>query len=358
MENYKIKYFLGANSCEGFVSTFGSCYDPDGGWRAYIIKGGPGTGKSSFMKFLVTKAIDKNIKTELFPCSSDPHSLDAVIFPERKVVVMDGTAPHTVDPVFPGVCEQILNFGEYWNESAFEGKTDEILKLTKHNKALHKTVSRYMHAVGQLMTDSFKIAESCTDKLKTTAYAQSLSKKYIPKKKGKGKEWVRFLCGITPIGVVSYAETVISSTNNTVAIKDDTGSVSNIIMNTVREYALNNGYEIINIKNAFLPSLICDHIIIPELSLSFVREYGFQHFSTPVRRVHARRFMSLKQLNLSREKLRFNSKAVKHLLLSASAVLSEAKSVHDDLEKHYISAMDFNKLTQFANEFSKHLFGE
>ena len=50
MKKNNIKYFLAANSCEGFYSEFDNSYLPDGEWRAYIIKGGPGTGKSSFMK--------------------------------------------------------------------------------------------------------------------------------------------------------------------------------------------------------------------------------------------------------------------------------------------------------------------
>ena len=50
MKKSDIKYFLAANSCEGFYSVFDKAYLPDGEWRAYIIKGGPGTGKSSFMK--------------------------------------------------------------------------------------------------------------------------------------------------------------------------------------------------------------------------------------------------------------------------------------------------------------------
>ena len=56
MENFNLKYFLAANSCEGFCSYFDKSYLPDGEWRAFIIKGGPGTGKSSFMKYFALKA--------------------------------------------------------------------------------------------------------------------------------------------------------------------------------------------------------------------------------------------------------------------------------------------------------------
>ncbi len=356
MNSSNFKYFLATNSCEGFISSFKSAYNPKDGWKSYIIKGGPGTGKSSFMKFLSVKAAEKNIKTLLCPCSSDPDSLDAVIFPEEKIIVMDGTSPHTVDPTYPAVCEEILNFGEFWSNDKFHGSFDEIIRLTDKNKSLHKTASRYLQAVGQLMRDNLKTATSCTDTERAKHFAEKLCKKHIPKHKGTGKEWIRYLCGVTPKGVVSFADTVLAETKNTIIIEDSFGYSTDIIMSRIRDYALSQGYEIITVKNAFLPSLLTDHIIIPELSLSFVRESEYCHFKTDVRRIHARRFLRANKISKSRERIRFNKKAAKQLLLTACTVLSEAKAVHDELEQHYIKAMNFEKLTAFANEFAEKLF--
>ena len=49
-ENTPIRFFLGSNSPQGFVSRFDQldCGDPQ--WHTFIIKGGPGCGKSTFMK--------------------------------------------------------------------------------------------------------------------------------------------------------------------------------------------------------------------------------------------------------------------------------------------------------------------
>ena len=87
-------FFLGANSPGGFVSRFEQVYEKDGSWRAYIIKGGPGTGKSTFMKKLASLAMQMGTEVHLAPCSSDPMSLDAVILPSIRCCFMDGTAPH------------------------------------------------------------------------------------------------------------------------------------------------------------------------------------------------------------------------------------------------------------------------
>lgn len=356
MNDFNLKYFLAANSCEGFTSAFTGCYDAKKGWRAYIIKGGPGTGKSSFMKYLAAKADEKNIKLELCPCSSDPDSLDALILPDKKIIILDGTAPHTVDPVYPGICEEILNFGSFWNKKALADNAENIIKLTDKNKALHRAASRYIQAAGQIMTDNLKIADAGTAKEKVDSFALQLCKKYIPKKGGSSSEQVRYLCGTTPKGIVSFANTALAATENHIIIEDRYGIVADSIMQIIRSYALSHGYDIITIKNAFLPTRLIDHIIIPELSLSFLREYEFQHFVSDNRRIHARRFMSAKNLGKSRERIRFNKKAIHELLLGAVTVLNEAKAVHDKLEDYYISAMNFDELTLFANEFAQTLF--
>ena len=356
MENFQIKYFLGANSCEGFVSVFGDCYDANDGWKAYIIKGGPGTGKSSFMKYAVAKAIECGIDFELCPCSSDPDSLDGVIFPDIKTVIMDGTAPHTVDPVYPGVCETILNFGQFWQSDLFLDNRQEILNVTNKNKQLHRSGARYIRALGSLMDDNLKIAAACTDKQKVNNFAKKLCQKHITKKGGKGKEWVRFLSGITPKGVVFYGKSIAAKCKTTIIIEDDYGNVADTVMRKVRDYSLNMGYEIVTVKNPFLPSTLIDHVIIPELSLCFVREYEYGHFDDGIRRIHARRFVNVKQLHKSRERLKFNKKAVRQLLLSACEVLKDAKNTHDELENYYIKAMDFKALSKFADSFCEELF--
>ena len=108
-------FFLGANAPGGFVSVFGNCYSAEDGWHTYIIKGGPGTGKSTLMKRVAGYFIKQGVRCELCPCSSDPQSLDAVIFPDFKVALLDGTAPHVVEPQYPGACEEIINLGMAWN---------------------------------------------------------------------------------------------------------------------------------------------------------------------------------------------------------------------------------------------------
>lgn len=354
MEKRFSKYFLAANSGEGFVSHFADNYDYNDGWRVYIIKGGPGTGKSSFMKYVAVKAEDKGYEAELCPCSSDPDSLDAVIIKDIKVILLDGTSPHIVEPKYAGVCEEIINLGEFWDSEKLRKAAQEIIDITNLNKKLHKTAAAYMSAVGELMCDTFKLSTIFISFKKCEKFAAGISSQLIPKKTQiRQKEWVRFIGGTTPKGVVAFKKTVEDFCKKVVVIEDKYGAASNIIMQKLRAASLERGYEIITLKNPFLPSKIIDHILIPELSLAFVREYEYIKWGEEHRRIHARRFIDINLLREYRSRLTFNRRVARELLLGAIETLGKAKSIHDKLEKYYIDSMDFKSMTLFAEEKAK-----
>ena len=95
------RYFLGSNSARGFYSLYDGFANPGSGDFLWIIKGGPGCGKSSFMKKIAAAVSDAGLSVEYIHCSGDPDSLDAIHIPELKVAYVDGTAPHeTVTDIY------------------------------------------------------------------------------------------------------------------------------------------------------------------------------------------------------------------------------------------------------------------
>ena len=88
----RTSFFLGANTPEGFVSFFDELYNPYRPCNAYILKGGPGTGKSTFMKKAAKEAEKRGYSVQYIYCSSDPESLDAIIVPELNLSIAYGTS--------------------------------------------------------------------------------------------------------------------------------------------------------------------------------------------------------------------------------------------------------------------------
>lgn len=353
MKKYTEKYFLAANSAEGFVSAFKENYDPHLGFKAYIIKGGPGTGKSSFMRKLAKKAEEAGLSLLLCPCSSDPDSLDGVIIPEKRLFFADGTAPHTLDPEYPAVCEQILNLGDFWKSEGFRGNEKEIMSLCDQNRKLHKSASAKICAAGVFLRDNFNTALDATDKEKVAAFAKKLCRKHIPLGKGGGKEWVRFLISPSPKGLVFLGDW-LEGLNTLIPVRDEYGAAATLIFKEIRAFALAEGHEIITLKNGLLPSFILDGILIPSLSLAFIRESSFTPIKADSRRINSTRFYD--DSFFVQRKSRPNLKFAKGLLSAATATLREAKAVHDRLEGYYIKNMDFKRLESFADNLCQRLF--
>ncbi len=334
------KTFLAANSAKGFVSYFKECYSADDGWKTYIIKGGPGTGKSSIMKSLAAYFAEKGERVELCHCSSDPDSLDAVIFFDRKAVIMDGTAPHTVDPTFPGVCETIINLSDCWDEEKLDNASQEIIKLTRENKAYHLRASRYIAAAGALLSDINRMALQFVDAERASTYAKKLANRLIPEGDGY-KEHIRFLGGVTPKGLLFFKNTPQKMAKTIIAVDDEYGAVRDIIFSVIESVAKAKKQEIIICYNAVNPDKI-DHIMFPKLSLAFCSQNRHTHPEGITRCIHSRRFINAADKALYKSKIGFAKRAADELLMEAVRIIAEAKHTHDLLENYYINAMDFS----------------
>ncbi len=141
-----LEFFASANGYGGFKSYFSEIFDPYKFTRIFILKGGPGTGKSSILKKLCKYAEESNLYYEIFRCSSDPASLDAVIIKNGKysVAVLDGTAPHERDACIPGAADEIINLGKAWNKKELCSARKEIESLNKSKSNAYKNAYRYL----------------------------------------------------------------------------------------------------------------------------------------------------------------------------------------------------------------------
>ncbi len=341
--------FSAANGGNGFVHYFGDFYGKD--YKAYIIKGGPGCGKSTFMKRIANAAQEKGYTVLRLPCSSDPDSLDGVIISEKKIAVFDGTPPHTLEPNFPGALENIVNLCEFWDQEKLYAQRTGIIEETLKNRGFHTLASRYIRAAALINRENLSIQNSVVDFEKAEMFADALIKKYLPgAKQTPAVQKNCFLSGITPKGIISFEQTVYENCKKIVVIKDKFGAVSGAVYKKIAAALRIKGYESAVCRSFLDPDRI-EHIIIPELSLAFVTENGFIKFETGARRIHARRFYNSSAVLTHKNKVRFNDRLIKELLESAHKTLACAKKTHDIMEKFYIDAVNFDRLDAFTKKF-------
>lgn len=143
------KLFAGANTPDGFVGFYDKIADMYNLEKLYILKGGSGVGKSTFIRNFANAF--PNEQKDFLLCSGDPKSLDGVILLGRKIGIIDGTFPHAVDPQYPGVVDEIVNLGEYivWDKvKATREKLSNLCAQKRHSYALayqHLNKAREIH---------------------------------------------------------------------------------------------------------------------------------------------------------------------------------------------------------------------
>ena len=350
--------FLGANTPYGFVSFFDEMYNPYENCRAYIIKGGPGTGKSSLMKRVCNEAERRGYATERVYCSSDPSSLDGLIIPELGVSIADGTSPHTLEARFPGACENIINAGDFWDKKSLYAKADEIRSLSLENSLHHRRSSKYLAAAGNICEENMRIVSRFVDKAKAENFAYRFAQRELPDKKSHrpGRKMKRFVSGITPKGLMFLSGGIKALASRVIAIDDEYSAVSGTIAETIGETAVRKGYDVIFCYCPMKPKLQCEHIIIPEKRLALMSVRSDHRIDIEFDRIiHAKRFF-YEGITDHTSNLRFNRKLTRELTDEAVSALKNAKSVHDNLERLYVDAMDFDKFDLYAEKLCSEIF--
>ena len=157
----KQSYLASANGYKGFINLFSEIYDPNKFDRIFIIKGGPGTGKNTFMKKICSCIENKKANIEYYYCSSDVTSLDGVIFHlnGKRIAMLDGTAPHERDAVYPGAVDEIVNLGDGLDISWLSSYRDKIIELSNKKTQAYKSAYMYLSIAGKCDEEIYNIIE-------------------------------------------------------------------------------------------------------------------------------------------------------------------------------------------------------
>ena len=351
------EFFLGANTPYGFFSIFNQLYTPGTNWFCHILKGGPGTGKSTLMKNVAEKASKKKIKHEIIRCSSDPESLDAVILTDLNKCIVDGTAPHVIDPTYPGISDEIINLGEFWDSKALKEKEKIIIPICKENSKLHQMSKHFLATFGYAYNEISRLVQETINLDKLNNFCKSNSKKLIKKISSENKnEKLRFISSVTPKGYIFLSETLESLCEKIFIIDDPYSTVGNIILQNLRLHALNLNYEVISCPSPFLPAQHIEALLLPDIKLGFavknqfLPQDTFKSLKAEYKIIHTKRFLNKEKLLINKNLIKFNSKICKEFLRESSNALFTAKKIHDEIESIYSASMNYSKVNKITQK--------
>lgn len=346
-------YYAGGNTAKGFYSLYDSVLD--GMNRLFILKGGPGTGKSSLMKDIGQRFEEREIDVEYLHCASDNQSIDGVILPQWGVGIVDGTAPHIIEPKAPGVIEEYVNLGTAWDSNVLKEHKKEILEL---NDLISDKFQTAYHTFAQALAAhddieeiyisnmDFNRANELTQELINLFYGDNFLK--------KGAKVVhRFLGAATPDGAVDYIQNLTQDVEKRYFIKGRAGSGKSTMLKKIAAAGEEKGFDVEIYHCGFDPNSL-DMVIIREQGIAIFdstapHEYFPDRDSDEIVDMYERCITPGTDEKFA-EGIARTTKGYKDKMKEAISYLSEAKALREQLEAIYVDAMDFNEVDRLKEE--------
>ena len=348
------KYFACANSCKGFINFFPSILNEMN--KIYILKGGPGTGKSTLMKKIGEYFLSKNEQIEHIYCSSDTGSLDGVILRDRRTAVVDGTAPHIIEPKAPGAIEEYVNLGVAWDGNELAEHKDEILtinsqisqrycsiyKLLGENKKIHDRWERIY-----IDNTDFEALDQAADDLISVIF------KDIGPSEGAGESVHRFFGATTPEGSVNYIENLTEDLKTRYFIKGRPGTGKSTLLKKLVSKAQEAGTRT-EIYHCGFDADSLDMVVLPELGIC-IFDSTAPHELFPSKESDI--ILDVYDMAVDPSTDENNAETLSIIIREYNermdkvrTFLREIQGLHDKLEKYYIKSVDFEAINSLTNQ--------
>ena len=347
------KIFPGAVTSKGFYSYYDYIIEP-GALHIFVIKGGPGVGKSTFMKKIAENISKIGYDIEYHCCSSDNDSIDGLVIPALGIALLDGTAPHIVDPKNPGAVDEIINLGEYWNENIIQKAKPEIMRCNYQ-------VGRYFQAAYYALLEAKIAMDEWEFYVKDHQNWHAINQMTLSVENdlfnscnaGQGVERHLFAWAHTPQGKTQHIDTLLQDISTLYLLKGQPGTGKSTFLNRIAERAITYGLKTEYFHSTLDPAKL-DLIILPDLQKAMC--------------VVSEPYEYIPQLNCNQITLDFDQSVNMAGLANFSSDIedccervnkniqraiknsSRAKATHDLMETYYVAAMDFQAIERKRQE--------
>ena len=337
-------FFAGANSGDGFQNLFSEIVDLEDTYDLMVLKGGPGVGKNTFMREIGRTMEDAGTPVEYLWCSGDPDSLDGVVLPELHCAVVDGTAPHVVEPQYPAAVDRYVDLGRFYDLTAAKAAAEEVKAHTHAYKAAYVRAYHNLKAARQVELDAVASVRKTFDRDRADRRTAGIISRELRRRGSEaGKTTRRFLGSITHKGYIWRFDSVDALCSRVYELADS-WELAGEMLSRLHRAAADSGWNTVVCCAPEQPERI-EHLLIPGLGLAFVTskpdmEYG----QKPFRRV---RLDAMAEPE-SKARLRFQTRMAALLREEGTAALKDAKANHDKLEAVYNPYVDFDGVRTLA----------
>ena len=347
-----VHVFLGANSGEGFFSLYDQLLNARLD-DLLIIKGGPGCGKSSFMR-AVAKELRAAGEDEIYVnCSGDPDSLDGVLIPSIKTGLVDGTSPHVLEPTFTVANERYVDLTRFYDVEETKARREEIIAHSKAYRAAYADAYHILRAVDELAAERRAAVHAAMDFDKLTRRVSGVLRREIRScGAARGRIDRAFLGGVTHRGELCRFDTAEVLCPRVYVFADSYGLAAKTLAH-IASRAAESGHNVLLCPNPDRPRETM-HVLVPSAGVAFVTSTSrLPYTGKAYRRLRVDAMAELTRAE--KAQLRFTGRLEQSLREEAVAALRRAKMSHDALEAAYNPCVDFGGVYALAAEEAKRL---
>ena len=352
------EFFPGGNTALGFFSYYDHIIRADA-TRIFIVKGGPGVGKSSFMKEIAAVLNGRGFDVELHHCSSDPGSLDGVVFPQIGVAMIDGTSPHVVDPKNPGAVDEIVHLGDYWDETGIRGGKDEILSLNREVGRLFGRAYCYLKAAKVIHDGLETIYSEAMDWGSVNQAAGQLLQSIFgerPVSPKPGAIRKLFISAITPDGFKNYLPGLAETAKTIYTVAGPPGTGKSTLLAKLAQFATERGMDCEAFYCAFDPYKM-EHLAIQSLDVLITtavnpHRIGISQASAII---DTNQYLDPNIIASRSTWIETDQTQAETLQKQAVATIAQAKAVHDQMEQYYIPHMNFPAINDLRQRITERI---
>jgi hypothetical protein len=352
--------FPGGNTPEGFFSYYQYILPQDRAEHIFCLKGGPGVGKSTFIKSIGAAAVEVGHAVEYMHCSSDPASLDGLVIPGLKTALIDGTAPHVVDPKNPGAVDEIVNLGAYWDLPEIKRHRQEIMEANAEVRGLFARAYQYLRAARALYDDLNAAHAECYADVAADAEMGEIEGLFqdYPKGMRLGCERKLFASAVTPEGPVHYLGNLLHGYRYVFALSGE-GRLPSEFVAAVASEAVHRGLDVEEYYCPMEPGEKIEHLLIPALSSAFtVSNRHHAAAGNNAKIIDFGIYLNRAALSKLSSAVEFDTEQFGRLFDQAVETLKKAKQMHDYMETFYAPNMDFDSVAGLRDGLLGRILGK
>lgn len=292
-------------------------------------------------------------------CASDNDALDGVIIPKLKVGVVDGTAPHLIEPDLPEANIVYVDLEQAADKLQLSLRKQEIKSLIEQIMQAHnRAYSGFAEALRihdeweaiYIANMSFQAADELTEEYTQLLYGdQNLER--------LSRIDHRFLGAATPKGAVDYVPSLTAGLKRYL-VKGRAGSGKSTLLKKLAAEAVQRGFNIEIYHCGFDPN---------SLDMIIVRELGFAIFDSTAPHEYDPDRVTDEIVDMYSRCIKpgtdeTNSDAIAEIkgrytqaMKQSIQHLAHSKCLRDELKEIYASAMDSDRVDQIRSQIEQEI---